>query len=118
MALPVDRLEFDVTDAMDLMYRTGWFDFVYSINAFEHIPDPARALAEVGRVLRSGGYAYLSFDPAWTADTGSHFQHRVSEPWAHVLLDDEFASRTSERCRVLGDRRLSGRNESAVPVGL
>jgi ubiquinone/menaquinone biosynthesis C-methylase UbiE len=94
LSLPIDRLEFNVSDAMDLIYRDGWFDFACSINSFEHIPDPARALREVARVLRSDAYAYISFDPLWTADTGSHFQHRVAEPWAHLVLsDDEFVAR-------------------------
>lgn len=86
--LPVDRFAFDVTDAMRLMYRDEWFDFVSSVNTFEHIPDPVRALSEIARVLRPGGHAYVWFDPIWTADTGSHFFHRVPEPWAHLVLDE------------------------------
>ena len=95
--LPIDRFAFDVTDATRLMYRDGWFDFVYSVNAFEHIPDPNLALAEIARVLRPGGHAYLWFDPIWTADTGNHFQHRVPEPWAHLVLDEaQFVARMRE----------------------
>jgi 2-polyprenyl-3-methyl-5-hydroxy-6-metoxy-1,4-benzoquinol methylase len=45
--LPVDRFAIDVTDATRLMYRDGWFDFICSVNAFEHIPDPNLALAEM-----------------------------------------------------------------------
>jgi ubiquinone/menaquinone biosynthesis C-methylase UbiE len=86
--LPIDRFEFNVTDATRLMYRDGWFDFVTAVNTFEHIRDPGPALSEIARVLRPGGHAYVSFDPLWTADTGSHFQHRVVEPWAHLVLDD------------------------------
>ena len=94
MDLPVDRIEFNVTDATNLFYREGWFDFVCSINAFEHIADPAKALSEIARALRPGAFAYISFDPIWTADTGNHFQHRVPEPWAHLVLGDaEFTSR-------------------------
>ena len=44
-------------------------------------------------MLRIGGVAYLTFDPIWTADTGSHFSHYVKEPWAHLLQStDEFAA--------------------------
>lgn len=95
--LPIERFEFNVTDAMRLMYRDNWFDFVCAVNTFEHIPDPTQALAEIARVLRAGAHAYLWFDPIWTADTGSHFQHRVTEPWAHLVLDEaQFVARMRE----------------------
>jgi ubiquinone/menaquinone biosynthesis C-methylase UbiE len=50
--LPLDRFEFNTTDATRLMYRDDWFDFVCSVNSFEHISDPVRALAEIARILR------------------------------------------------------------------
>ena len=34
------KLEFQVASAMDLPYKDGLFDIVYSCNAFEHTPDP------------------------------------------------------------------------------
>jgi ubiquinone/menaquinone biosynthesis C-methylase UbiE len=83
----LDRVAFHQTDAMNLMYRDALFDCVVSINSFEHIPDPGKALAEMIRVSRTGGHIYISTDPIWTADTGSHFFHRVPEPWAHLLYD-------------------------------
>ena len=85
----LDRVAFHQTDAMSLLYRDALFDCVVTINSFEHIPDPGRALAETIRVTKPGGHVYISTDPIWTADTGSHFFHRVPEPWAHLLCDDE-----------------------------
>lgn len=84
----LDRVEFHRTDAMNLLYRDGLFHCVVSINSFEHIPDPAKALFEMIRVTRAGGTIYISTDPVWTADTGSHFFHRVPEPWRHLVGDD------------------------------
>jgi len=90
----LERVAFHQTDAMNLIYRDGLFDSVVSINSFEHIPHPGKALAEMIRVTRTGGHIYVSTDPIWTADTGSHFFHRVPEPWAHLLDDDDtFAAR-------------------------
>lgn len=90
----VARLEFHAGDAMNLIYRDASFDLVVSFNAFEHIPDPARAAAEVVRVLKPGGVAYISFDPIWACDTGSHFFHRVPLPWEHLLAStDDYAAR-------------------------
>ena len=42
-------------DATRLEYDDGSFDFVYSYHALEHIPDYARALQEMSRVLNGHG---------------------------------------------------------------
>lgn len=86
---PLDRVEFLTADAQDLPFKDSWFDFCFSLNAFEHIPDPEEALREAARVTRAGGYIYLMFDPVWTADSGSHFLERIQEPWLHLLSDDD-----------------------------
>lgn len=91
-AFPMNRVEFLTADAQDLPFRDDWFDFCFSQNAFEHIPDPERALREAIRVTRRHGYIYLVFDPIWTADSGNHFHHRLGEPWLHLLADDETVS--------------------------
>ena len=100
---PMEKIEFHVADAMELPYRDQYFDFVVSLNAFEHIPNPLIALREALRVTKKGGLVYLTFDPIWTADSGNHFHHLVSEPWAHILYS------TEEFCRrMIG----AGANES------
>lgn len=86
--LPVDRFKYIPVDAQNLIFRDNLFDVVYSLNAFEHIPDPGKALREAIRVTRPGGMIYLRFDPVWTADSGSHFLHRIGAPWAHLILND------------------------------
>ena len=90
--LDLAKVEFQRANAMDLPYKDGLFDLVVSFNAFEHIPDPNKALREALRVTRPGGHLYITFDPIWTADTGSHFANFVPEPWAHLVMDaDSFA---------------------------
>ena len=84
-ALDLSKCAFVETDAMNLLYRDSYFDSCFAFNSFEHIPDPGAALHEIVRVLKPGGCAYISFDPVWTADTGSHFFHCVPEPWAHLI---------------------------------
>lgn len=86
---PAEKLEFHAVDAMNMPYRDNHFDLVVSFNAFEHIPNPARALDEMIRVTKPGGLIYVTFDPIWTADSGSHFYYRVAEPWRHLLCDDD-----------------------------
>ncbi len=49
------KVAYEVCDADDLPYESGRFDLVYSSNLLEHLPDPARALSEMSRVLRDDG---------------------------------------------------------------
>jgi ubiquinone/menaquinone biosynthesis C-methylase UbiE len=103
--LDISKVEFHYADAMDLPYKDALFDLVVSWNAFEHIPDPNRGLIEALRVTRPGGLLFVTFDPIWTADTGSHFSEFVTEPWAHLVLDEsEFVARM----------RHAGANEDQV----
>lgn len=89
-----DKIEFHVVDAQNLIYRDNLFDVVLSNNLLEHVRNPVKVLTECIRVARPGGFVYITFDPVWTADSGSHFSHFVEEPWAHLLLDaDEFCEK-------------------------
>lgn len=91
--LAINKLEFNTTSATDLIYRDNYFDLIVSFNAFEHIPDPELSIREAARVLKPKGYIYISFDPIWTADTGSHFYHLIPYPWQHLLCSDlEYAN--------------------------
>jgi SAM-dependent methyltransferase len=91
LSLDLSKIEFHRADAMTLPYRDENYDLVISLNAFEHIPDPLLALKESIRVVKKGGLVYLTFDPIWTADSGSHFMDFVTEPWRHLLVPtDQF----------------------------
>ena len=54
-ATDCDNATFQVADAMDLPFEDGSFDVVHLGGLLLHVPDTARALAEVKRVLRPGG---------------------------------------------------------------
>lgn len=49
------QVELRVADAMALPFDEGSFDLVFSFHVLEHVESPTRALAEMRRVLRSGG---------------------------------------------------------------
>ena len=51
---------FKVADAQDLPFEDGMFDAVIANHMLYHVPDRARAFAEVGRVLKPGGKFYAS----------------------------------------------------------
>ena len=48
-------IEFHLMDAYDLSFPDEYFDGVSSMAAFEFIPDPPRAMAEIFRVVKKGG---------------------------------------------------------------
>lgn len=54
-----DRVSAEKQDAQALTYKDASFDCVVSTGAMHHWPDPARALSEMGRVLKPGGRFFL-----------------------------------------------------------
>lgn len=50
-----DRLSFQLADAMDLPFSEESFDIVWALESLHHMPDRARVLRHVARVLRPGG---------------------------------------------------------------
>jgi SAM-dependent methyltransferase len=53
------RVRFQVDDALALQFPDGHFDLVVCRHLLQAIPDAARALTEIRRVLRPGGRAHL-----------------------------------------------------------
>lgn len=72
-----------VGDAHRLPFVDGAFDAVVTFNTFEHLYDPPRAAAEIGRVLRPGGRLILQ----------TAFLQPVHEPPHHYYNTTEFGLR-------------------------
>jgi ubiquinone/menaquinone biosynthesis C-methylase UbiE len=85
------KCQFIHMNAENLLFKDELFDFVYCVNAFEHIQDPSKSLLEMWRVLKPGGFAFIQFDPLYYCDTGSHMFDFVPEPWGHLICSkDEY----------------------------
>jgi ubiquinone/menaquinone biosynthesis C-methylase UbiE len=57
-----EKLKFETQDAKALTYADNSFDLVYSISVLEHIYDGfLKAVEEMIRVVKPGGYIYISF---------------------------------------------------------
>ncbi|WP_434381383.1 class I SAM-dependent methyltransferase [Melittangium boletus] len=93
--LPVFRM-----DATRMTFPDASFDLVCSWSAFEHIERPAEALAEVARVLKPGGMAYLAVH-LYTSHSGNHDPRSLTrsgaEPpyWPHLREGYRDAERSS-----------------------
>jgi ubiquinone/menaquinone biosynthesis C-methylase UbiE len=55
-----DRVRLAMASAEAMPYRTGVFDVATAIEVLEHIPDLNAALAEVYRVLKPGGWFFVT----------------------------------------------------------
>ena len=55
----IERITLAKVDAKAMGYEDGLFDVVMSNSIVHHIPDPAVCLAELDRVVRSGGVVFL-----------------------------------------------------------
>lgn len=60
-----------VGDAMSLPLESESLDGVFASNMLEHTPEPHRVITEMERVLRPGGWAYLSWTN-WFSPWGGH----------------------------------------------
>jgi len=49
------RVQFQVADALDMPFKDDTFDFVWSMESGEHMPNKEKFLAECYRVLKPGG---------------------------------------------------------------
>ena len=68
-----------IGSGMDLPFRDGSVDVCYSSNVLEHVPDPWRMAAEMVRVTRPGGLAFISYT-TWFGPWGGH----ETSPWHYL----------------------------------
>jgi O-antigen biosynthesis protein len=54
------KVNWTITDGQALCFRSSEFDGIVSVEVIEHIPEPARYLSEVRRVLRPNGIFMLT----------------------------------------------------------
>lgn len=67
------RLAFVRADAAAAPFEDGAFDLVVCSSLLEHVPDPRKLLGEIVRLLKPGGWCYLSFPPYYSPWGGHQF---------------------------------------------
>jgi SAM-dependent methyltransferase len=89
-ALP-SALEFrriEPSESLDCLDRV---DAIMSWSVFEHVERSLldRVVAGFHDVLRPGGYCFVQIDPLYYSPQGSHLGRFATQPWAHLLMEDD-----------------------------
>ncbi len=82
-------VQFVQGDACQMPLPDACVDLVYSFAAFEHFDRPEACVSECRRVLKKGGYLYLSFGPVYTSPFGLHAYREVPIPYCQYLFKNE-----------------------------
>lgn len=91
------RARLEQGDIRSTSYADQTFDLIISVSAFEHITGLERALMEMHRILRPGGYVFSHFGPIWSTSYGHHLSTRYGmrnytywnvmlPPYCHLLM--------------------------------
>lgn len=93
----LQNVHLQVADGQMLPFENASFDAVFSSWIVEHVASPHKYAAEMHRVLKSGGMAYVEWGPAWTSAKGHHMMRDIGnypiEPcstspipgWSHLV---------------------------------
>jgi len=73
-------------DAANLRFEDESFDFIFSYDAFEHFASPENVLREAIRVVRKGGYIFMTFGPLYYSPYGAHVYRSVPVPYCQLLF--------------------------------
>jgi ubiquinone/menaquinone biosynthesis C-methylase UbiE len=92
-------VEFVLGDASNLPFPDGYFDLITCSDAFEHFPDPEKALIECERVLAPGGQMTVDF-AHWGAYNGHHLTDFLRTWWSHIFWSE---SDVIESVRILAE---------------
>jgi len=109
----IKNIELKQADAYDLPFEDGAFDLVYMVTVLQEIPDRARALREIRRVLKPGGIlAVTEFLPdpdyPWRSTTIKVCQREG------FVLDDNLGNLWNYTVRF--KKPLSGKFKGALPL--
>jgi ubiquinone/menaquinone biosynthesis C-methylase UbiE len=81
-------IEWECADAEQLPFDDQQFDVVFCQQGLQFVPDPQRAVTEMGRVLRGGGLAAVAVWAPIERNPVTHARHRGL---IHYLDDDTMA---------------------------
>ena len=84
-----ERTHFVCADiAVEKAFEANFFDRVISFSVLEHVVHPYAVLAEVYRILRPGGLAWISAN-LHRGPRASHLYRELYLPYPHLLFSDD-----------------------------
>lgn len=93
-----------VGDGHKLPFRDQTFDVVISISVLEHVNHPQKVVKEIHRVLKRGGYVFISVPFLFPFHASPGTQQDFSR-WTHIGLEELFSS--FEKIKLEQDKRTS-----------
>ncbi len=84
--LGVTGVDFRQYDGGAVPLPAASFDTVLCCDVIEHLPDPARFVADFRRLLKPGGWLLLCFGPPWYHPHGKHLWVKLPGWWSHLLF--------------------------------
>jgi SAM-dependent methyltransferase len=101
---------FVLADAADLPFEDGSIDGVFCSNLLEHAPDTEGIIREIDRVLKPGGWGYISWTN-WYSPWGGH------DMTPYQFLGPERGPRLYEKRHGIPRKHTYGEGLFAVHVG-
>ena len=84
----INNLSFVYDDITNSKLPSEEFDLVFSWECLEHFIDPKKAVLNISRILKTGGYAYHRYNPFFALN-GGHSLCTLDIPWGHALLSEK-----------------------------
>lgn len=78
-----DGVEFVVSDGLTIPLSDRTADLVVSHSALEHVANPGVTIAEINRILKIGGHAFLTVSPLYYSYCGGHWGQEAFD-WQHL----------------------------------
>jgi SAM-dependent methyltransferase len=94
----------DICGCDGLLLEDAHFELCATYNSFEHFSDPERALSEMLRVLRPGGWLFAEFGPLYAGPWGLHAYRSLRMPYPQFLFSESF---WRQKLHELGMRDLN-----------
>jgi ubiquinone/menaquinone biosynthesis C-methylase UbiE len=92
-----EGVKFHQMDAENLIFKDESFDFVFSYDSFEHFSEPEKVLTEAIRVVKKGGYIFLSFGPLYYSPLGEHAYRSITIPYCQILFPKDMLNNFAEQ---------------------
>ena len=81
------RFEVVYGDGCDMDFEDQSFDTAVNVQVLEHVFEPIRMVAEIGRVLKRGGHAVFVVPTTSTMHIAPHYHYNFSRYWIEEAMD-------------------------------